>query len=111
MLILTMRLLCLKNGEFYIILVEDYGKTRVGLKKNRTIRFGKVRLKINSQMVSEHIPIPTEEHMVDNRKMVLEKVRGLGLYLMGVNFLENGKIIEDGTENQLIKKEMKSEIL
>jgi len=35
----------------------------------------------------------------------------LGLYLMGVNFLENGKIIEDGTENQLIKKEMKSENL
>ena len=29
----------------------------------------------------------------------------------GSKFLENGKIIEDGTENQLIKKEMKSENL
>jgi len=66
MLILTMRLLRLRNGEFYIILVEDYGKTRVGVKKNLTISFGKERLKINSRMVLEHTPILTEQHMLDN---------------------------------------------
>ena len=32
-----MRLLCLRNGEFYIILVVDYVMTKVGRKRNRII--------------------------------------------------------------------------
>ena len=70
MLILTMRLLRLRNGEFYIILVEDYGKTRVGVKKNLTISFGKERLKINSRMVSGHTLIEMVQTMLDTTKMV-----------------------------------------
>ena len=41
--------------------------------KNRTIpqiSFGKVRLKINYPMVSGHIHIPTEQHMLDTTEMV-----------------------------------------
>jgi len=51
----------------------DCVKTKVGLKKNRTIlpiSFGKVRLTTNYRMVSGHIHIPTEQHMLDNTKMV-----------------------------------------
>jgi len=64
-----MRLLCLRNGEFYIITVVDCGKTKVGLRLNKTIHqisFGKVRLTTNSRMVSEPTPIPTEQYMLDN---------------------------------------------
>ena len=53
-----MRLLCLRNGEFYIITVVDCVKTKVGLKKNLTIHpisFGKVRLTTNYRLVSGHI--------------------------------------------------------
>ena len=53
-----MRLLCLRNGEFYIFTVVDCVKTKVGLKKNLTIHlisFGKVRLTTNYRMVSGHI--------------------------------------------------------
>ena len=47
--------------------------------------------------------------MLDNTKMVSEKVRELGLYTMGVNLLVFGKIIEDGKESHLMKKVRKSE--
>jgi hypothetical protein len=43
-------LLCQRQKEFYITLVGDCGKTKVGWKRNRIIHqisFGKVRLKIN----------------------------------------------------------------
>ena len=63
-----MRLLCLRNGGFYIILVEDCVKTKVGLKKNRTIHpinFGKVRLTTNYRMGSEHTLIGMVQTMLE----------------------------------------------
>ena len=68
-----MRLLCLSNGEFYIITVVYCVKTKVDLKQNRTIlpiSFGKVRLTTNYRMGSEHTLIEMVQTMLDNTKMV-----------------------------------------
>ena len=55
-------------------------------------------------MVSEHKLIGMVQTRSDNTKMIQEKVRGLGLYTMGVNLFVFGKIIEDGKQSHLMKK-------
>ena len=88
----------------------DCGKTKIGLKKNRTIlpiSFGKVRLTTNYPMVSEHMLIRNGSNYVGQYKDGLRESQGTWSLFDGKKFVGfwkdnrrwNGKFFdEEGKE-------------
>ena len=107
-----MRLLCLRNGEFYTILVEDYIKTNGWSEKeldNPPDKFweGEIDNKLpNGFGTYTHTNGTT---YVGQYKGGLREGKGTWNLYDGSNLLVFGKIIEDGKESHLMKKVRKSE--